>query len=109
MGSNRVLGAAADEPSLDAVGNKQDPASATDRWFLGTLIGLGGSYVLLIFVLVAATIAYTSPQQIASALSKPEIRYSFALSAISCTMTTILCLWVAIPLGYLMSRFATPL
>ena len=42
---------------------------------------------------------------ITTALSKPEIRYSIALSLISCTATAIISLWIAIPLGYLLSRF----
>mgnify|MGYP002623195774 CR=1 FL=1 len=38
------------------------------------------------------------------ALGKPAIRYSIKLSLLSCTITAILSLWVAIPIGYLMSR-----
>jgi molybdate transport system permease protein len=38
------------------------------------------------------------------ALQKPAIRYSIKLSLISCTITAILSLWVAIPVGYLLSR-----
>ena len=34
----------------------------------------------------------------------PEIQYSVKLSLISCTITTILSLWVAVPVGYLLSR-----
>ena len=45
---------------------------------------------------------------ITDALSKPEIRYSIKLTLISCTITTILSLWVAIPIGYLMSRHRFP-
>ncbi len=43
------------------------------------------------------------------ALRKPEIRYSIRLSLISCTMTAVLSLWIAIPLGYLLSRYHFPL
>jgi molybdate transport system permease protein len=39
------------------------------------------------------------------ALAKPEIQYSIRLSLITCTITAILSLWVAIPIGYLMSRY----
>ncbi|HAA68302.1 MAG: molybdenum ABC transporter permease [Planctomycetaceae bacterium] len=42
------------------------------------------------------------------ALSKPEIRYAIKLSLISCTITAILSLWVAIPIGYLLSRYQFP-
>ena len=38
------------------------------------------------------------------ALAKPEIQYSIRLSLISCTITAFLSLWVAITIGYLMSR-----
>jgi molybdate transport system permease protein len=39
-----------------------------------------------------------------AALAKDEIRYSIKLSLLSCTATAILSLWVAIPIGYLLSR-----
>ena len=41
---------------------------------------------------------------ITTALRKSEIQYSIRLTLISCTITAILSLWVAIPIGYLMSR-----
>ncbi len=42
------------------------------------------------------------------ALRKPEIRYSIKLSLISCTLTAILSMWVAVPIGYLLSRHRFP-
>jgi molybdate transport system permease protein len=45
---------------------------------------------------------------ITEALGQREIRYSIKLTLISCTITTILSLWVAIPIGYLMSRHRFP-
>ena len=39
------------------------------------------------------------------ALRKKEIRYAIKLSLISCTVTAILSLWIAIPIGYLLSRY----
>ncbi len=41
---------------------------------------------------------------ITTALQKSEIQYSIRLTLLSCTITAILSLWVAIPIGYLMSR-----
>jgi len=38
-------------------------------------------------------------------LASPEIQYSIKLSLVSCTASTILSLIVAIPIGYIMSRF----
>jgi len=42
------------------------------------------------------------------ALASPEIQYSIKLSLVSCTLTTLLSLWVAVPTGYLMSRHRFP-
>ena len=39
-----------------------------------------------------------------SSLQSPEIRYSIRLSLISCSLTALISLWVAVPIGYLMSR-----
>ena len=41
-------------------------------------------------------------------LQQEEIRYALKLSLVSCCITTILCLWVAIPFGYMMSRYTFP-
>ncbi len=65
---------------------------------------LGGSYVLLIVALLAADASYTSPGHLLEALRSREIRFAVKLSLISCSITAILSLWVAVPLGYLLSR-----
>jgi molybdate transport system permease protein len=65
---------------------------------------LGGIYVLLILAMLLADLSYTTPDHLLAALASPEIRYSIRLSLISCTITTILALWAAVPLGYLLSR-----
>jgi len=45
---------------------------------------------------------------VVTALADPNIRYSIMLSLVSCTLTTILCLWVSVPIGYVMSRYDFP-
>ena len=55
--------------------------------------------------MVAADSAFTSPAHIARALSSPEIQYAIKLSMISCTISALLSLIVAVPLGYLLSRY----
>src|SRR5205823_661971 len=87
------------------------PAAArtrSDAPFFAGLIILGGSYVLLIVAMLAAEIAYTSPDDLLGALASEKIRYAIKLSLVSCSITTILALWVAVPLGYLMARFRFP-
>jgi molybdate transport system permease protein len=72
------------------------------------LLGLGvlsGSYVVLIVAMLAADASFTSPGNLLEALKSPEIRFSVRLSLLSCSITAILSVWVAVPLGYLMSRY----
>ena len=102
---------------------------ASDVPFYLILGTIGGAYILLIIGLLVADVAYmvqgdsgqevvASPwaqehpwiahvmdNPIGRALAKPEIQYSIKLSLISCTMTAVLSLWVAVPVGYLLSRY----
>jgi molybdate transport system permease protein len=93
--------------------------SGSDVPFLLGLIVIGGLYVGLIVAMVAADAAYlvTDPtrggddglvagfNRLMRPLAKTEIRYALKLSLISCAVTAILSVWVAVPLGYLMSRY----
>ncbi len=80
----------------------------SDRVFLTGLSLLGAVYILLILAMIAADVSYTSPSVIGRALGSPEIRYAIKLSLITCTLTAILSVWVAVPLGYLLSRTRFP-
>ncbi len=86
----------------------------SDRLFYICLATLGGSYVLLIALLLAADIAYmlrgsslheiVFDSPIIDALGKSEIRFSIILSLISCSLSAILSLFIAVPIGYLLAR-----
>lgn len=80
--------------------------AGSDAPFLVALGGIGGSYVLLILLMLAADLAFTSPTHFRQALEKPEIQYAVKLTLITCTISALLSLLVATPLGYLLSRFA---
>jgi molybdate transport system permease protein len=81
------------------------PRSRSDLPFFVCLGLIGGLYVLLVVAMLVADWRYTTPGHLWEALRSRELRYSTRLSLISCTITTILSLWVAVPLGYLMSRW----
>lgn len=95
----------------------------SDGAFFAVLGVIGGTYVLLILALLAADAAYmvrqtmraaadsSQPWQTAltanpvlTALADRKIQYSIWLSMISCSLSAILSLLVAVPLGYLMAR-----
>ena len=76
----------------------------SDVPFYVGLIVLGGIYVLLLIAMLAADLYYTSADHVLAALRKPAIQYSIKLSLISCSLTALLSLWVAVPIGYLLAR-----
>ena len=79
----------------------------TDRAFLIGLCILGGSYIVFILAMLAADIYFIAgtDEAIGQLLTSEDIRYSIKLSLVSCTVTMILSLWVAVPIGYVMSRY----
>jgi molybdate transport system permease protein len=79
--------------------------AGSDAPFFVVMSLLGGSYLLLIVSLLVADLAFTSPAHFKAALTKPEIQYAIRLTLISCTISALLSIWVATPLGYLLSRF----
>ena len=79
-------------------------STRSDRAFLLCLGVIGSVYLILIVAMLVADASFTAPRHFWHALQSPEIRYAIKLSLISCTLTTILSLWVAVPIGYLMAR-----
>ena len=84
------------------------PPARPDWPFFTGLAILSGVYVLLIVAMLVADLSFTTPGHLLRALASPEIRFSIKLSLISCTLTTLLSLWIAVPTGYLMSRHRFP-
>lgn len=99
----------------------------SDTPFYVALFSISAAYVLLLLAMLAADAAFIiagvgTPtisaewsaehpwaamlidNPIGAALADPNIQYSVYLSLISCAVTTILSLWVAVPVGYLLSR-----
>lgn len=98
----------------------------SDEAFYAAMGIVGGTYVILILLLIVADVAFMLQRSIPSvsgpftwgqflaqspivkALNDPPIRYSIVLSMISCTISAILSVFVAVPIGYLMARFKFP-
>ena len=85
-------------PGRKAGGRSLDWPFTTGFWIVGSL------YLFLVLAMVGADVAFTSPSHIARALATPEIQYAIKLSLFSCTISAVLSLIVAVPLGYLLSR-----
>lgn len=103
----------------------------SDVPFYAMLGVIGGTYVLLLIGLLLADVAYMVSSgtaetvalpavlewarpvlkpilPILAALSDEKIQYSLKLTMLSCFFTAILSLIVAVPIGYLLSRFRFP-
>jgi len=90
------------------LGDHADVAGRSDALFVTGLATLFGSYVLLIAGLLVALGSFTSVPDLLRAMHSEEIRYAFWLSMVTCTLSTLFSLWVAIPGGYVLSRFNFP-
>lgn len=73
--------------------------------FLLIMAIIASTYVILIIGMMMADLTFTTPGHILEALKSEEIQYAIKLSLISCTITMLLSLIVAIPTGYFMSRY----
>ncbi len=93
---------------MQKVPGKHPASDRSDRPFLLGMGVLGGLYVLLIVAMLVADASFTSPAHLWQALQSREIRYAVKLSLISSSLTALLSVWVAVPIGYLMSRYRFP-
>lgn len=72
--------------------------------FWSTMGGFGLAYLILIIAMVAADFRFASWQDIQSSLADPRVRFSIWLSLLTCTISALISMWVAIPTGYLLAR-----
>ncbi|MFC1759606.1 ABC transporter permease [Planctomycetota bacterium] len=89
----------------DAVRPKWRGPGRDEPFYIGLVI-LSSFYVLLIVAMLLADIFYASAHvdTVWATLATDEIRYAIWLSLVSCCISAIMSLWVAIPIGYLLSR-----
>ena len=73
--------------------------------FLAILCGV---YLLGWAALLVGAGSYTTPADVWKILNSREIRYSTLLSLTTCTVTAVLSVVVAVPMGYFMSRSRFP-
>ncbi len=82
-------------------------SNAPFLWGMGVI---AGSYILLIILLVVADLCradvnYMMNMVFGDSPRSEEIRYAIMLSLLSCTVSAVLSVIVAVPIGYIMSRF----
>ncbi|MBN2292936.1 MAG: ABC transporter permease subunit, partial [Pirellulales bacterium] len=116
MSRNRADLTDAGQYAPDTPVRSQSPrlVALSDTGFYLVLIVISLTYLLLIVAMLAADCIFMARQSdhaaggnpIFAALADPKIQYSIWLSMTSCTLSAILSVWVAVPLGYLISRYS---
>lgn len=75
-------------------------------WLLLVLITV--AYLGFWGAMLAATATYTSPLEVWTVLVSREIRYATGLSMVTCSLSALASVVLAVPIGYLMSRKRFP-
>lgn len=77
-----------------------------DGPFMAGLGGMAFLYIALILAMVLGNVHVLTTEDLSATWNNPDIRSSVFLTLISCTLTAILSVLFAAPIGYLLSRFA---
>jgi molybdate transport system permease protein len=78
----------------------------SDAPFFLVMGGISSTFLLLIVLLLVADVIFLSPRAFIASLAKPEIRAALRLTMLTCMVSAVISVWVATPLGYLLSRFS---
>ncbi len=85
----------------------ETPHRLPRRWngsFWTCMCAFGILYLVLIVSMVAADFRFASWNDLQELYADDQVRFSIWLSLISCTISAILSIWVAIPTGYVLAR-----
>ena len=81
---------------------------AARQWnvlFWTSMSAFGLLYLVFVLALIAADLQFTSWQDIQELFADDRIKFSIYFSLISCTISALLSVWIAIPTGYVLARF----
>jgi molybdate transport system permease protein len=68
-------------------------------------LALTGIVFLAISVTLLSLVTYSSLPALAASLSNPEIQFAIMLSLVTSAISTLICIAVAIPVAYALSRY----
>ena len=84
------------------------PVRRADLPFLLALALIASVYIILILGILAAKVFYVELPLVGEVFTHPGYRYAVILSLLSCSVTTVLSIWIAVPTAYLMTRVSFP-
>jgi molybdate transport system permease protein len=77
----------------------------SDGPFYLVMGGISACFIVLIVLLLAADIAFTTWDDFKATFVKPEIQAALRLTLLSCTLAAVMSVWVGTPLGYILARY----
>ena len=80
------------------------PMNRADIPFLAALGLVASVYIILIIGILSSMVFYVRLPLIGEVFTNEGYRYAVMLSLISCSITTLISIWVAVPTAYLMTR-----
>jgi len=72
--------------------------------FWAAMSVMGGLYLALIVAMLIADFQFAQWSDIRELISDERVRFSIWLSLISCTISAVVSVWVAVPTGYVLAR-----
>ena len=97
------------EPQIETQSDRSAAAARRRDWFFWSgMSSFGLLYLLLIVSMILADFQFANPADLLEALRDERVRFSIGLSLLTCTISAILSIWIAIPTGYLLSRLDSP-
>lgn len=62
-------------------------------------------YLLLLLAMLVAVGQFTTIDSLGRMFRDPQVQYSMRLSILSCTISAVLAIWIAVPSGYVLARW----
>jgi molybdate transport system permease protein len=76
--------------------------------FSATFLTIAAVLVIFMAVVIGGLVLYPSQSQLLASFTSPEILFAIQLSLVTSAISTTLCIIVAVPVAYAMTRFSFP-
>ncbi|MHC1628760.1 MAG: ABC transporter permease [Candidatus Nezhaarchaeales archaeon] len=80
----------------------------SDKAFKPTILIALGLAIIICILLVASPFLYARPYEIVEAASSSEVLFALKLSLLTSAVSTVICMLIAIPSAYALSRYSIP-
>ncbi|MDG6257682.1 MAG: ABC transporter permease [Methanomicrobiaceae archaeon] len=76
--------------------------------FSATFLAISAALVIFMGIVIGGLVLYPSQSQLLASITSPEIFFAIQLSLVTSAVSTALCIIIAVPVAYAMTRFSFP-